>query len=361
AQAPAIESFNLNGELVCKGLKPGSRAAVEWAPTVNGPWSDSWTNLAEVLVEADGTVRVKVPMFYRVRGEAQEEPPPGMVLIPAGSFQMGNCMDPNEGWPDELPVHTVYVSAFYMDRYEVTKSLWDEVYQWATNHGYAFDTQGSGKAPDHPVQSVSWGECVKWCNARSEKEGRVPAYYTDAAHTQVYRTAGYSYLKNECVKWDAGYRLPTEAEWEKAARGGLEGKRFPWGDTIRHSQANYYSYWDGGKPFYSYDASATEGYHPKYAVGDYPYTSPVGSFAPNGYGLYDMAGNVWELCWDWYDAAYYSSSPGSDPRGPASGSERVVRGGGWQFHAGYCRVTDRFSGWPPNYLLGFRCVLPAGQ
>jgi Sulfatase-modifying factor enzyme 1 len=115
-----------------------------------------------------------------------------MVLIPAGSFTMGNCMSPSEGDSAELPLHTVYVSAFYMDRYEVTKALWDEVYQWAITHGYTFDYAGSGKASTHPVQTIDWYDCVKWCSARSEKEGRVPAYYTSAAQTTPYRTGQIS-------------------------------------------------------------------------------------------------------------------------------------------------------------------------
>jgi len=118
----------------------------------------------------------------------------------------------------ERPVHTVSVSAFYMDRTEVTKALWDEVYQWAIANGYSFDNQGSGKAANHPVHSVNWYDTVKWCNARSQKEGRTPAYYTSAAQTTVYRT-GQMDVRNDWVKWSAGYRLPTEAEWEKAGRG----------------------------------------------------------------------------------------------------------------------------------------------
>jgi hypothetical protein len=135
--------------------------------------------------------------------------PPGMVLIPAGSFTMGNCMNPSEGNPDELPLHTVYVSAFYMDKYLVTKSLWDTVYQWAIVHGYTFDYAGSGKASTHPVQNIDWYDCVKWCNARSEEEGRVPAYYTDVGLSVRYRSGQVA----PYVNWSAGYRLPTEGEW----------------------------------------------------------------------------------------------------------------------------------------------------
>ena len=119
--------------------------------------------------------------FYRVAALAGSTPPPaGMVLIPAGSFTMGNCMDPGEGYSDELPLHTVYVSAFYMDRYEVTKALWDEVKAWNGGNGYSYENAGSGKAANHPVQTVNWYDCVKWCNARSEKEGLTPCYYTEA-------------------------------------------------------------------------------------------------------------------------------------------------------------------------------------
>lgn len=284
--------------------------------------------------------------------------PSGMVLIPAGSFTMGDTFGEGESY--ELPLHSVYVSAFYMDKYEVTKALWDEVYQWAITHGYSFEYGAEGKAANHPAHTMTWYDAVKWCNARSEKEGRVAAYYTSGAQTVVYRS-GQVDVQNDWVKWNTGYRLPTEAEWEKAARGGASGQRFPWGNTITHSQANYYSFWSGGVPYYSYDVNPTAGYPPTFNDGVYPYTSPVGYFAPNGYGLYDMAGNVWEWCWDWWES--YSNASPTDPRGPASGSGRVRRGGCWDSNAIGCRTAyrhyinpdDRFS------FRGFRSVRPAGQ
>ena len=278
----------------------------------------------------------------------------GMTLIPAGSFVMGDSF--GEGNADELPLHTVYISAFYMDQGEVTKAQWDTVRSWAITHGYSFDNPGTGKATNHPAVTVSWYDCAKWCNARSEKEGRTPAYYTSAAQTTVYRT-GQLNISNNWVRWDTGYRLPTEAEWEKAMRGGAAGHRFPWSDsdTIQHARANYNS--TTNQP---YDTSPTHGYNPTYAHGGVPYTSPPGSFPANGYGLYDMAGNVLEWCWDWDSDTYYAASPAADPRGPASGSSRVLRGGSWSGDAPYCRNACR--GVPNSPLahgvdLGFRTVL----
>ena len=260
--------------------------------------------------------------------------PSGFVLIPAGSFQMGDAFA--EGESVERPVHAVTVSAFFLQERETTKAEWDTVRTWALVNGYTFDCPGDGNSANHPVRNVSWYDVVKWCNARSQKEGLAPCYYTNVARTQVYKS-GQVDVTNDQVSWTAnGYRLPTEAEWEKAARGGLNGKRFPWGDTITHSQANYYS-----DSAYAYDISPPRGAHPFFNSGDQAYTSPVGSFAPNEYGLYDMTGNVWEWCWDWYEAQYYTSGAINDPRGPSSGSNRVVRGGSWLFNALRVRVADR--------------------
>jgi formylglycine-generating enzyme required for sulfatase activity len=194
-------------------------------------------------------------------------------------------------------------------------------------------------------------------------EGRTPAYYTSAAQTTVYRIGNMD-IANYCVNWNGGYRLPTEAEWEKAARGGLSGQRFPWGNTISESQANYY-----GDPLsldpsgYAYDLATAIDYNPAFSDGDNyndePFTSPANYFAPNGYGLNDMAGNVLQWCWDWYGT--YGS--GNDPRGPTSGSIRVDRGGLWDYNAFLCRTAYRGYAYPAggDGGIGFRSVLSPGQ
>jgi formylglycine-generating enzyme required for sulfatase activity len=269
------------------------------------------------------------------------EPPPGMAMIEAGWFAMGDSF--GEGERNERPVHWVSVGSFYMDKFKVTKALWDEVYAWAITHGYAFEHAGSGKATNHPVQLISWYDAVKWCNARSEKEGLAPAYYTGASRFTVYR-AGLLDLQNDWVDWGAGYRLPTEAEWEKAARGGFSGHRYPWwdADSVDYSRANYLG-------------------HPTFAAGAYPWTSPVGIFPPNGYGLYDMAGNVWEWCWDWHEDDWYSTQEATqaDTRGPANPHYwRSLRGGTWYYAADQLRCANRHSTSPglTFYDTGFRCV-----
>ena len=293
--------------------------------------------------------------FFWINPEST--PPTEFALIPAGDFLMGDQSDPKVGSSNELPVHSVDVSEFSMAKHEVTKFLWDEVRGWALAHGYTDLPAGEGKAPTHPVHSIRWYAMVKWCNARSEKEGHTPCYTVAGA---VYRTGDEAAV--ECNWSTNGYRLPTEAEWEKAARGGAVGQNFPWGDTINHGNANYLA----NSSAYAYDTSGYTSYtyHPYFNDGTMPYTSPVGAFAANGYGLYGMVGNLGEWCWDWYQDDYYASPPPwSDPHGPAAAADaRMARGGAWDYPAGNCRVAARMPNGPGgrNDIIGFRLARSAG-
>jgi formylglycine-generating enzyme required for sulfatase activity len=276
-------------------------------------------------------------------GSAPGPPPAGMVLIPAGDFEMGQT-------GIATPVHTVTVSAFYLDQFEVTKALWDDVKIYADANAYTFSNAGSGQGAFHPVHTVNWYDCVKWCNARSEKEGLAPVYYTDAEFTTVYKTGeGTAPFAN----WAAnGFRLPTEAEWEKAARGKLVGNTYPWGNTIGGGDANYNGSGD------KFDIGGIEttpvGYYDGGQV-------PAGEDRANGYGLYDMAGNVWEWCWDWYDDSWYDNAGATTPdtRGPNTNTFglRVLRGGSWFNSSVGLRCAFRINGNPVNefsFSVGFR-------
>ena len=254
-----------------------------------------------------------------------------MSSIPAGQ---STGVDPDFG------AYALWPNPYWMEKKAVTHKQWEETRDWALAHDYAFDHAGAGKDKNHPVQSVNWYDCVKWCNARSQREGFVPAYYTDNAFTRVYVKGQSNTVW--VSPWANGYLLPTDEEREFAARGGVKNRRFPWGDTdtIQHARANYVS-----SAGLAYDTSPTRGYHPVYDVGDDPCTSPVGSFAPNGYGLYDMAGNVWEWCFDWH------------PSGP--GQARVRRGGCYGSTADCLRVGQIGSSYPDtsDITIGFRTAM----
>jgi formylglycine-generating enzyme required for sulfatase activity len=270
-----------------------------------------------------------------------------MATITNGDFIMGDASD----WEVDAPKHKVSVSAFQMDKNLIAYANWQLVCQYGITNGYSFATNAGAGSPgaDHPVQTVNWYDAVKWCNARSEMEGLEPCYYTDTADSgwsAVY-TSGNIGLKTNNVKWDAtGYRLPTEAEWEKAARGTFVTNRFPWGMLISHSKATYTT----GSTAPTYDSG------PLNALPNS--TTPVGQYAPNGFGLYDMAGNVDEWCWDYYSGTYYNSGASNNPTGAAPGANRVARGGRWVTFAGSCRCANRdyFLPQAANPYTGFRCV-----
>lgn len=281
-------------------------------------------------------------LFFVACGEdelTEEEPPittvPGiiekddveMVLIPAGEFEMGS----DDGQSNEKPVHTVYVDAFYIDKYEVTVGEYKQFIKQTGHRSLPFlllpDFVSRYSPTDkYPVVDVSWHDAM-----------------------------AYAIWK--------GKRLPTEAEWEKAARGGLVGKRYPWGDEPPDgSQCN----------FADKNAPADHSWADRNADDGYRYTAPVGSYPANGYGLYDMAGNVFEWCLDEYDSGFYIDSP---RRNPVAGgkslsdivklyqninSKRVLRGGSSSDFGGVVRVALRVGHKPDSglFIFGFRCVSP---
>jgi len=239
-----------------------------------------------------------------------------MVLIQAGDFWMGS----ETGNDDEKPVHRVSLDAFYIDKYEVTNAQfavflnakgnqvegsvpWLEENDWVNVLQIGGTWQAREGFADHPVIWVSWYGAQAYCTWR-------------------------------------GVRLPTEAEWEKAARGGLEGTLYPWGDELAVC-----------------DKDAPNSAQFGDCEGD---TAPVGSFTPNGYGLYDMAGNAWEWVYDWHDEdqTYFRNSPSHDPTGPESGIYRVLRGGAWDTSPESLQVSSRNRAAPDMHLdlIGFRCA-----
>jgi len=229
--------------------------------------------------------------------------PPEMIQVEGGTFMMGS----NDGEDDEKPVHQVTVSSFMIGKYEVTQKEWREVMG---------SNPSNFKSDDLPVEQVSWYDAVEYCNKRSIKEGLNPCY--SGSGTSI------------SCNWNAsGYRLPTEAEWEFAARGGTKSKGYT------YSGSNYI-----GSVAWYYDNSGST-------------TQTVGTRAANELGVYDMSGNVWEWCWDWYGDGYYAESRSPDPTGSGAGSYRVIRGGSWDYYDSDCRVANRCSNDPVfGYYFG---------
>jgi formylglycine-generating enzyme required for sulfatase activity len=309
---------------------------------ISAGWSDVYDS-NDLRILADGWLRNGNPFEAGF-----SEGPEGMVFIPNGQFEMGDHF--GGGDDDELPLHTVYIDAFYMSKNETTNQQYCDylnstgqikvvsgvVYAISDSNDnlpFLSTTSASSGAPnyseysqidfsgvtfspavrdsqsmaDHPVINVSWAGAEAYCD-----------YY--------------------------GLRLATEAEWEYAARGGAYYYKYPWGtDIINQTLANYN---DGA-------------FANPLGLSSFPYTSTAGYYGPQGgYGLSDMAGNVFELCSDWYDFGYYSSSPTNNPTGPASGTMRIYRGGSWGFDGTVCRVSYRGASaeiW--GNTLGFRAVM----
>ena len=301
------------------------------SPAVDGDVNgDGLVNVADLILVGVHFGEACAPTSQEIIGIIGKDGVP-MVLIPAGEFEMGD--HDGDGDDDERPVHPVYLDAFYIDKYEVTNAQYRKFVQ-ATGHrepvGYAY-VNGRWQHGFKPWSDPGFNGanqpvvCVNWEDAKA---------YAD---------------------W-SGKRLPTEAEWERAARGTYVGqgnyKRHVWGDE-----------WPPAKGAGNFsDESVRKQYPNKYMIlgydDGYVRTAPVGSFDPNGYGLYDMAGNAYEWCQDGYDRGYYSTSPRKNPTGPASRSIHVLRGGCWRYGGwGSLRVANRGTLIvPTHFSIGFRCA-----
>ena len=262
------------------------------------------------------------------------EAPDGFVRVEGGAFPMGS----KDGENDERPAHTVKIESFYMAKYEVTQKEWYEVMGTTVRQQRDMADKSwslAGEGDNHPMYYVSWLEAVEYCNKRSIKEGLTPAYTIDKSRKDPNNTHAYDDVK-WLVTWNRnanGYRLPTEAEWEYAAKGG-----------------------NGSPGDYTYAGSNTIDEVAWYDENSDRSAQEAGTKKPNGLGLYDMSGNVWEWCWDWYGS--YASGTQNDPRGASSGSGRVFRGGGWSNAARNVRSAYRYSGALSSrrYYRGFRVV-----
>lgn len=339
-----INSLSTNGELAATGLEPGTMASVEWAPSVEGPWSSDWAELGAVPVQADGSIRATVPMVYRVRGTAANPNPEGLAWIPPGTFLMGSPETEAErdvGGLDETQHEVTISRGFWMGRYEVTQGEYQEVMgvnpSYFRNGRQPFESAAGipGSAGPvtnelrHPVEfaccpgSAIWNNATNYCGQLTDREraaGRLPDGYV--------------------------YRLPTEAEWEYACRAGTT-TAFPYGDELRSGMGNFLGMGE-------YTASVGTIDNPS---GVYlGRTTEVGSYAPNAWGLYDMHGNVVEWCQDWIGD--YPIGPVVDPTGPATGANRVLRGGCWWWKGRTCRSARRLDFQQGSeFFTGFRVVL----
>ncbi len=236
------------------------------------------------------------------------------VLIPSGSFTMG--LTNGIGSLDETPNHNVNITAFCMSRREVTQGEWQAVMGSNPASGY-------GMGSDYPVYYVSWYDVLKYCNLRSMAEQLTPVYSilgsTNPTNWGSVPASDNDTWNSAISNWNAnGYRLPTEAEWEYAARGATNTPDYLYSGS---NEINAVAWYNGNN-------SPTG-------------SKPVGTKAPNGMGLYDMSGNVFEWCWDWYDGNYYNVSTSYNPTGPSSGLFRVIRGGFWNIGADFCRIANR--------------------
>jgi formylglycine-generating enzyme required for sulfatase activity len=291
-------------------------------------------------------------LFERVRTGAED----GMRLIPGGAFLMGTDGDYGFAADGEGPAHVVNLAPFWIDVTCVTNEQFNT---FVNATGYKTEAQRFGwsfvffghltsrqqaTAVRLRVLGSEW-----WCRVEGATWRHPEGAGSNLKHRWNHPVVHVSWSDASAFAAWAGKRLPTEAEWECAARGGLIQKRFPWGDELEPAGRHLMNVWQGTFPTHNTEADGFYG------------PAPVKTFKPNAHGLYQMTGNVWEWCWDWFDAGYYRTSPLENPTGPAIGERRVMRGGSYLCHASYCnryRTDARSSNTADSSTtnLGFRCV-----
>lgn len=319
--------------MACKAEVHTHTFAEEWRRDENFHWHAATCGHAE---EVSG----KAEHTY-TNGVCSCGLPKDFVLIPAGTFQMGS----EKGYDNTKPVHEVTITkSFYMGKYEVTQAEYEKY----CSYGEKKPSSDNGDGDNYPAYYVSWYDALVYCNKRSMAEGLTPCYSisgnTDPAKWGELPTAEDDPLRDtwdavEC-NWNAnGYRLPTEAEWEYASRAG--------DNTV--ASLTYSGTSDVNKL----------GDYAWYYVNSEGASHEVGTKTPNEFGLYDMSGNVWEWCWNWYTKSYDTETEGgSDPTGTSSGLLRVFRGGSWDSNSDLCAVSFRNAYYPNrrDYNYGFRVV-----
>lgn len=300
----------LSGD-IGSGIQPGPTKHIIWNAGAENYQLEG--NLYRIKLLAEDGTQATVPIDF--------------VEMPGRPYIMGRTL--GEGDEDEFPPHWVTLSPYAIGRYEVTQSQWQEIMGSNPSHSY-------GVGPNNPVYNVSWYSILKYCNLRSQLEGLTPVYTifgsTNPSAWGIVPTTSNTAWDNAICNLQAnGYRLPTEAEWEYAARGGTN-----WPDFI-YSGGNVLdtvAWWGGNATFYG--------------------TKPVGTKAPNHLGIYDMSGNLWEFCWDWFQP--YTPEPQTNPLGAPTGIHRIARGGYWLNLPHQCEVHQRSGYWSyqPVMHMGFR-------
>jgi formylglycine-generating enzyme len=312
------------------------------------------TNCCAPSLEPSGPTDVQLLDAQPFRPHEASRNTKGQRPIPAGNFEMGDHFGEGYSADGEGPVHWVRLEAFSIDSTTVTNAQYA---RFVRDTGYVTDAEQLGVSAVfhlaveadrsdilHRVDAAPWWLAVRGaCWLRPE--GPRSTLRTRPNHPVVHMSWNDA---DAYCRW-VGKRLPTEAEWEYAARGELEGRRFAWGDELVQGGSWRCNIWQGDFP------------HTNTIDDGYLTTAPVNSYRPNGYGLWNTAGNVWEWCADWFSADYYTCSPEVDPRGPSSGTQRVMRGGSFLCHSSYCnryRVAARSSNAPDSTSanVGFRCA-----